>query len=386
MSVLLATGEFPLSGEWAFYDDSRLTSKHSLSAKVFHIPFIKLTKGLNLYAIVQRKPSSTDSAPNDYPSLKHYTSIEPLLQDPEVDLVVLSTPPNTHFSFASQALEHGKHVLVEKPFVPTSVEAEKLAALAKEKKRVLCVYQNRRWDADFLTVKKLLTQGTLGRVYEFETHFDRYRADKPTGTWKGELTMAQGGGVLYDLGTHLIDQAFALFGKPTAAYGKFVDQRQGKLVTGESPEEEPDSINAVLSYAEAGLLVHVRIGVLSVESQQPRFWVRGSKGTYHKTGLDTQEPQLRSGSHSVTDPGFGVDSAAFNGRLCVVNDDGSVDEKTYPNVEPETYLRFYELLAKSIESGKEEDVPVPASQSAEVLKIIEALKESAKTGKEVKLS
>ncbi|KAG6357201.1 hypothetical protein INS49_015079 [Diaporthe citri] len=336
---------------------------YGLSAKVFHIPFVAATKNLKLHSILQRKPSEGNSAPEDHPEVKHYTSFDTLLQDPEIDLVVLSTPPNTHFEQAKRVIESGKHVLAEKPFVPTSAEAEELVKLAKEKNKLLCVYQNRRWDADFLTVQHLLQENKLGRVYEFDTHFDRYRLDAPT-SWKSTLTMADGNGAIYDLGTHLLDQVYVLFGKPTAAYGKFTNQREGRLVSGVGGvENEPDSIYATLSYAEKGLLVHVRIG----------------------TGLDAQEPQLKAGM-KITDAGFGVDGAAYNGTIEVVQDDGSIQDFTFPNVEPQTYLRFYELLAKALASGKQDDLPVPAQEAAEVLKIVEAIQESARTGKEVSVA
>ncbi|KAK3328047.1 hypothetical protein B0T19DRAFT_423538 [Cercophora scortea] len=354
---------------------------YGLSAKVFHIPFIALTPSLVLHSIVQRRPSATDSAANDHPSVKHFTSVEPMLADPEVDIVILSTPPNTHFQLARDALNSGKHVLVEKPFVPTSAEADELATLARDKKRVLCVYQNRRWDSDFLTVQKLLRDGTLGRIVEFETHFDRLRLEKPT-TWKGKLGMDQGGGALYDLGTHLLDQVFVLFGIPTTVSAKFVDQREGRLVTGVGADQQPDSVSAVLSYAATGMLVYVRLGVASVESKQIRFWVRGTKGSYHKTGLDPQEDQLRSGT-PATDSAFGREDESRFGRLCFVADGGKVEDRVFPTVEPETYLRFYEMFAKAVASGKEEDIPVPATQAAQVLRIIEAIQESVKAGREV---
>ncbi|KAK3370429.1 hypothetical protein B0H63DRAFT_486989 [Podospora didyma] len=354
---------------------------YGLSAKVFHIPFIALTESLVLHSIVQRSPAPGNSAPDDYPSIKHHTSAETLLTDPEVDVVIISTPPNTHFPLARDALTNGKHVLVEKPFVPTSAEAEQLAAFAREKGLVLCVYQNRRWDSDFLTVQQLLRENTLGRVVEFETHFDRLRLEKPT-TWKGTLSMDQGGGVLYDLGTHLLDQVFVLFGMPSAVSAKFVNQREGRLVSGASISEEPDSVSAVLSYAETGMLVYVRSGVASVETNQMRYWVRGTKGSYHKAGLDPQEDQLRAGG-KATDVRFGVEDESRFGRLCVVTEGGKVEDCVCPTVEPETYKRFYELFGKAVASGKEEDVPVPASQAAQVLRIIEAVRESARTGRDV---
>ncbi|KAH6626721.1 hypothetical protein B0J18DRAFT_425464 [Chaetomium sp. MPI-SDFR-AT-0129] len=356
---------------------------YGLSAKVFHIPFVALTPSLKLHSILQRSPAPGNSAPEDHPDVKHVTSFDDLLADQDVHVIVLCTPPQTHYPFALAALDAGKHVLVEKPFVPTAAEADKLATRAREVGRVLCVYQNRRWDSDFLTVRKLIGDGTLGRVVEFETHFDRLRIAAPTAGWKASTGMAEGGGVLFDLGTHLLDQVFVLFGMPSGVYGKFVRQREGKLVKGVAGEaDEPDSVNIVLSYEETGTIVHVRVGVVSVESQQVRYWVRGSKGSYHKTGLDPQEDQLRSGG-KATDAKFGREDESKYGRVSLLGEGGGVTDSVYPTVEPDTYIKFYELFAKSLETGKEEDVPVPATQAAQVLRIIEAVKESVKTGKEV---
>ncbi|KAJ4302027.1 hypothetical protein N0V88_002160 [Collariella sp. IMI 366227] len=264
---------------------------YGLSAKVFHIPFIALTPTLKLHSILQRTPTPSSSAPADHPTAIHHTSFDALLADPDLDI----------------------HVLVEKPFVPTSAEADALASLAREKGLVLCVYQNRRWDSDFLTVQRLIGDGTLGRVVEFETHFDRLRIQAPSGSWKASMGMKEGGGVLFDLGTHLIDQAFVLFGMPR---------------------------------------------------------------------LDPQEDQLRVGG-KATDAGFGREDEAKYGRLSLLADDGTVADQVCPTVEPVTYLKFYELFAKAVESGKEEDVPVPATQAAQVLRILEAARESAQTGREV---
>ncbi len=308
-----------------------------------------------------------------------------MLQQADLDLVVVCTPPGTHVSFTRAALDAGKHVLVEKPFTPTSAEADDLVRRARERGRLLCVYQNRRWDADFLTLQALLRGGQLGRVYELETHYDRFRPSAPT-TWKGRLTMAEGGGAIYDLGVHVLDQVYVLFGMPTFVSAKFVNQREGRVLVGNMPEGEPDSFTAVLTYHEKGLLVFVRVGVLSVETQQVRFWVRGSKGSYHKTGVDPQEDQLKAGMEA-SDPGFGKEGSAWDGRLCLINEEsGAVEEMPWPNVAPAKYLALYEMLGRALETGKEEDLPVPASQAADVLRIVEGIKESAVSGKDVLLS
>ncbi|KAH8882288.1 NAD(P)-binding protein [Thozetella sp. PMI_491] len=355
---------------------------YGLSAKVFHIPFLGMTDQLVLHSIVQRAPAEGNSAPHDYPAIKHFTSADQLIQDPEVDVVIVSTPPNSHFQLTKQALEAGKHVLVEKPFVPTAAEAEQLDALAREKGRILCVYQNRRWDADFLTVQKLIRDDTLGRIVEFETHFDRFRLAKPT-TWKGTLGMDQGGGVIYDLGTHLLDQAYVLFGMPSTVSAKFVSQRDGKFLTGDVDGEGPDSFTVILSYNETGTVVFARVSVASAESRQPRFWIRGTKASYHKTHLDPQEDQLRAGM-KATDAAFGHEDSSRDGVLSVVKADGHVVDEPCPSISPpDTYVKFYRLFAGAVESGNQDEIPVTAAQAAQVLKIIEAARESARTGREV---
>lgn len=331
---------------------------------------------LTLHSIVQRNPpadpSPGASAPADHPSATHHRAAEPLLSDPAVDIVIVTTPPDTHFALAEAALRAGKHVLVEKPFVPTSAEARRLAEISEETGRLLCVFQNRRWDVDFLTVRRLLDEKKLGdRVVEFETHFDRYRPQAPSGTWKASLGPEKGGGPLYDLGTHLLDQVYVLFGMPRAVYAKMPSQRRDGV---------EDSLTALLSY-EDGLLVHVRVGVLSAEKTQLRFWVRGSGGSFRKLGMDPQENHLRAGG-SVTDPDFGVDPEP--GTVCVARSDGGFDEEEF-TVEPAGYGALLEGFVKAVRSGKAEDVPVTAAQAADVLRIVEAIRESTRTGSEVKL-
>lgn len=357
---------------------------YGMSATIFHIPFITTTPTLKLHSILQRNPSSSSSAPRDHPDVKHFTSLDQFLADADLNVVVITTPPQTHFSFAQQALQAGKHVLVEKPFVPSVAEANTLIDLAKEKSRLICVYQNRRWDSDFLTVQKLLAGGsTLGRIVEFETHFDRYKLEKPT-NWKGSLGMDQGGSALYDLGTHLMDQVYVLFGLPRGVFATFASQRDGQLSGPEHPDLEPDSVTAQLFYDD-GLIALVRIAVSSVEVQQPRFWIRGTKGSYRKTGLDTQEPQLKEGM-KTSDANFGLEGPEWNGKLALLGEGGSVTEQDQPNVKPETYSKIYELFGNALVGNSEKDVPVPASQARDVLRIIEAAKESAKTRREVQLS
>lgn len=353
-----------------------------MSAKIFHLPFIAITPSFKLHSILQRNPTPESSAPNDHPDLQHFRTLEPFLSDASLDVVVLTTTPDTHFALAQQALRAGKHVFVEKPFVTSSHEAAELIRLAEAEDRLICVYQNRRWDSDFLTVRKLLADGAaLGRVYEFETHFDRYRTARPT-SWKGELSLARGGTALYDLGTHLVDQVYALFGLPSGVFAKLVSQRDGRALGPEDPAVEPDSVNMQLFYGP-GLIVHVRVGVLSAETRQLRFWIRGTKGTYTKHGLDAQEDQLKAGM-DTSDARFGRDPDGWHGTLVTAGEDGTMSEVEYPNVEPVTYKKIYELFGEALR-GKG-PVPVPASEARDVLRILEAARESAMTRREVALS
>ncbi|KAL5357091.1 NAD(P)-binding protein [Aspergillus floccosus] len=350
---------------------------YGLAAKVFHIPFILKTPQFNLYSIVQRNPTIGDSAPDDYPNLRHYRDFKDLLADTNVDVVVVTTPPNHHFTMTKDALEAGKHVLTEKPFVPTAREADELDAVAKKTGRLLCIYQNRRWDSDFLILKHLLSRGDLGRIVEFNTHYDRYQAS-PSGGWRAGLGIVDGGSVLYDLGPHLIDQVYTLFGMPKSVHGRLISQRDGALDL-----HTPDNFYAQLVYPN-GMLVHIRVSSLSAEVDQPRYWVRGTQGSFHKKRVDPQEDQLKDGMTSA-DPGFGTESPG-NFHLVVVGDDGKLKEVSIPDLVPETYQALYNKFGRAVESGKEEEVPVKASQARDVLMIIEAIQESARTGKDVFIS
>ncbi len=342
-----------------------------MSAKVFHIPLIQVTPSFTLHSIVQRSPKPNNDASKDHPTAKIYHSAEEMFADASIDIIVVTTTPDTHFAFTKAALEGGKHAIVEKPFVPTAAEAQTLIDISKKTGKLICVYQNRRWDSDFLTARKLIADGTLGRVVEFETHFDRYKPVRPD-TWKGTLGMAQAGGVVYDLGTHLIDQAYILFGAPKTVTAVFSNQRN-------DGEAEPDSITVLLGYGAGGPLVTVKAGVLCVDTEQLRFWIRGSKGSFKKYYLDIQEDQLKAGL-KPGDKGFGIEGEDRSGKL-VVLEGAKPKSSVLKNIEPLTYATLYAGFAKAIEGGGESAVPVKASEARDVLKIIEVVKESAATGK-----
>jgi len=310
-----------------------------------------------------------------HPNVIHHTTLEPILADPSISLIIVTSSPDAHFSQAKACLEAGKHVLVEKPFVPTSAQADELIAIAKKHDKLLCVYQNRRWDTDFLTLQKLIKDDILGRVLEFETHYDRYRPETPV-TWKGTLNMSKGGGVLFDLGAHLLDQAVVAFGIPKTVTGFFSNERD---TTGKT--EEPDSFTAVLQYGQGKPFVTVKSGVRTIATPQLRFWVRGTKGSYRKSYIDIQEDQLKAGM-LPTHKGFGIESEERWGTLTTAKGQDMVETKQ-ENVQPETYHALYKGFVDAIEKGNEKLVPVKASEARDVLKVIEAVIKSASEGKSV---
>ncbi|KZF19103.1 NAD binding Rossmann fold oxidoreductase [Xylona heveae TC161] len=341
---------------------------YGMSAKVFHIPLITSLPELKLYAIVQRHPKPEDDAEKDHPGIKSYRSTEELVKDPAVDVVVITTVPETHYSLASLALEAGKHVVIEKPVTSTSEEADKLIALAKEKKLLLTVYQNRRWDADFATLTHLIKSGALGRVVEFESHFDRFRPEAPsTGSWKTQAGPASG--AIYDLGVHLLDQVVFALGLPKKITGFVGIQRQGETGGFE------DACTVLLHY-DGGVMATVKASVISPEEKQLRFWVRGDKGSYKKYHMDVQEDQLKAGK-KPGDSGFALEPKENYGVLTSAKD-GKIVSEAYPTIDPPTYVEFYRQLAQAL-SGQG-DVPVKPEQSRNIIKLIELAKESSREG------
>ncbi|KAI9774542.1 MAG: hypothetical protein M1840_002790 [Geoglossum simile] len=343
---------------------------YGLSAKVFHIPLILSVPALKLYGIVQRHPNPSDDAEKDHAGIRSWRSAEEMLRDPEVDVVVVSTIPDTHVELTRGALEAGKHVVVEKPFTPTTKEADELIALAKKHSRLLTVYHNRRWDTDFLTLQALLHSPTLGRIAEYETHFDRHRPTAPSSvSWK--YKPLPGSGAVYDLGSHLIDQAVVLFGVPTRITGFVASQRT------DCDGGVEDSCTVLLHWA-SGLLGTVKVGIVSPEVEQLRFWVRGERGSFKKFHLDIQESQLRAGKRPG-DPGFATEPTDHYGTLTTLSPTGTPTRQTYPTIEQTTYAEFYRIFARAL-SG-EGDVPVKPEEARDVIRLIELARESSRLGR-----
>jgi scyllo-inositol 2-dehydrogenase (NADP+) len=332
-----------------------------LAGQVFHTAVIDETPGLELACIVQR---SGNSAAERYPQAKIARSVEEMLADPSIELCVVATPNDLHFPLAEQCLRAGRHVVVDKPVTLTSAEAETLARLAKEKQVVFAPFHNRRWDGDFKTLRSLLASGRLGEPRVFESHFDRFRPQPKTGAWRG--TEAAGGGTLFDLGPHLIDQALALFGPPSHVWADVRIAREGVSVD--------DTFDLALTYTgedKGKLRVWLRAGILSA-SPGARFTLHGTKASYEKWGLDPQEAALKSGAR-FADAGFGVEPEKDWGSLTLP--DGQVEKVP---TETGDYRGYYANVRDAILGVGPLEVPAGAAWA--VASIIEAARESSRTG------
>ncbi|MCU1320222.1 MAG: oxidoreductase domain protein [Edaphobacter sp.] len=251
-----------------------------LAGRVFHAPFVSAVPGLRLDSIVQRRG---DEAAKAYPEARILRSFEEVLKDATIQLVVVGTPNETHFSLARQALLAGKHVVIDKPFAATSAEAKELGSIAAERGLVLAPFHNRRWDGDFLTVRKLIEEEALGRLVTFESHFDRFRPLPRENTWKEAGDLANG--MLFDLGPHLVDQVLALFGTPQGITASVRKDRDQTAIE--------DAFDITLEYPR--LRAHCRASMLACDAA-PRFLLHGTKGSFKKYGLDPQEPALVGGA------------------------------------------------------------------------------------------
>ncbi|MBH8596580.1 MULTISPECIES: oxidoreductase [unclassified Thermoactinomyces] len=335
-----------------------------LSGSTFHAPLIGHVENLELAAVVSSDPAKVHAR---YPDVKVVPDTEALLKMKEIDIVVISSPNLTHFDYAKKAIEAGKHVVVEKPFTVTSSEADQLIQLAEEKGVILTVYHNRRWDNDFLTIKKILDQQLLGRLSTFESHYDRYRPSVRR-RWKEQNL--PGSGVLYDLGSHLIDQALLLFGKPQTIWADLRAEREGT--------ESVDYFHLVLGYPELRVILHS--GSL-VREAGPRFILHGDKGSFIKYGLDPQEEQLKAGL-LPDELGFGEDEAKSYGQIHTTI--GSLQTKGRIQTIPGRYVSFYEQLAEAVRNDTKP--PVAAEEARDVIRMIEYAMQSAQEQRTITLN
>jgi scyllo-inositol 2-dehydrogenase (NADP+) len=325
------------------------------AGRTFHAPVIRAIGGLRLAAIVER--SGTDAA-DLYPEARVVRSLEQLLEIDSIRLVVLATPNPSHFELARACLLEGRDVVIDKPFATTYSEAAELVRLAKERGRLLSVYQNRRWDGDFMTVGELVRTSALGTLVRFESCFDRYRRQLKPGAWREQNH--PGSGILFDLGPHLIDQALLLFGEPVAVYADIRCEREGAVVD--------DSFDLVLHYPR--MRACLRASLLAAKPG-PRFVLRGTQACFVKFGLDPQEAALKALA-LPTAAGWGQEPPEAWGRIYAwVGNDRS--ERTVPT-QPGNYRRYYENIREAL-LGKEPVMVTPAAALC-VMRILELARQS----------
>ncbi|EEB07074.1 GFO/IDH/MocA family oxidoreductase [Schizosaccharomyces japonicus yFS275] len=352
-----------------------------VSASIFHFPYLEaLPKQYELYACWERRATETYSkAKEKYPNIKVFTNVDELLADTAIELVVVSLPPACHEEIVTKALNAHKHVVCEKPFTETVEEAKKLFELADKVDRLLCVYQNRRWDGDYMTVKNLIESGRLGQIVEFESHFDRYSVSLGSKkSWKGELGYANG--LLYGIGSHLIDQAIALFGEPVGVTAKVMNQRQFP------PLGLDDYYYIVLHYSADNEQLPTEVILRSTfvaPGYTPRFIVRGTKGTFVKEGFDPQEKQIAKGM-KPDDPAYGKDHPDNYGSLWYTDDvvEPDIIKETVPTTIGD-YRFFYRQIAKCIENNDRSLTPVPPQHTLSVQRVISASIQGSASGESV---
>lgn len=335
-----------------------------MSGQIFHAPFISTNPDFELTAIVER---SKDLSKDRYPQAHIMRSIDELLAS-DIELAVINTPDSTHYKYARQALEAGKHVIVEKPFCTTIDEGKDLIAMAKKNGLMLSVFQNRRWDSDFLTVKEIIDYELLGRLVEFESTFPRYRNYIKPDTWKE--TGQQGGGLIYNLGSHIIDQAVQLFGVPEALYADIDTLRTDGAV------DDYFMIHFIRPSKAPNLKVTLKSSYLMCEPE-PRFVLHGTEGSYVKYGLDRQEADLNAGLMPDT-PHWGEEDENIWGLLHTEKDDSSFSGR-YPSVAG-NYAGFYANIREYLRGSR------PLLTDAEyVLPVIQLIEAAIKSSKEQKV-
>ena len=330
---------------------------YGLAGAVFHAPLIATTPGLSLDAIVTRDATRRAQAKAEHPGARLVESVDELWElTPKLDLVVVATPNRTHVPIAHAALEAGIAVVVDKPFAPTAAEGRALIDEARRRGLLLTVFQNRRWDGDFLTLRRIVSDGALGALYRFESRFERWRP-KPKGGWRERSDPREAGGLLYDLGSHLIDQALTLFGAVDDVYAELDVRRPGV--------DAEDDVFVALTHRSG---VRSRLVMSAVSAQPgPRFRVLGASAAYVKWGLDPQEDALRGGAR----PGgadWGAEPPDHWGSL------GAADDAHPVPTEAGAYPTFYTGVAAALAGGPP---PVDPNDAVKGLEVIEAAHRSA---------
>lgn len=339
-----------------------------MSGKVFHAPFLKEHPGFFMSAVVER---SKEDSKEKYPEATIYRSVEEMLKNADIELVVVNTPVQTHFEYTKMALEAGKNVVVEKPFTVNVFQAEELVKLAEEKGLFLSVYQNRRFDRDYLQVQKIMSEGNLGNIKEAEIRFDRFRTE-PSGKAHKENPEATGSGSLHDLGSHLVDQAVQYFGFPERLFAD-VFSMKGK-------EFANDYFEIILFY-QNDLRVRLKSSVFTKEAHYA-YAIHGEKGSFLQERTDNQENELVAGAVPEYGKEWTQPLKEPDGILNYLNENKET-QRIFTSSESGNYMNYYQQIYEFIVFGYA--LPSPAEEIIKNMKIIDAAWESSKEGRIVAL-
>ncbi|WP_406068709.1 Gfo/Idh/MocA family oxidoreductase [Streptomyces sp. NBC_01020] len=345
---------------------------YGLAGSVFHAPLISATDGLVLDTVVTSNEERREQARAEFPGVRFAGSPDELWPyADELDLVVIASPNRTHVPLATAAIQAGLPVVVDKPLAGSAAEARELAALADERGLLLSVFQNRRWDNDFLTLRELIAEGRLGDVQRFESRFERWRPQLKGG-WRESGDPSEIGGLLYDLGSHIVDQALVLFGPVIRVYAESDVRRPGARAD--------DDTFIALTHAN-GVRSHLYASATTAQLG-PRFRVLGSAAGYVKHGLDPQEAALREGARPATTAHWGVEPESLWGRIGAGESPLTGGGSPVPTL-PGDYPAYYAGVAKALRDGGRP--PVTADEAAATLDVIEAARTSARDGVTVEL-
>ncbi|KAF1678397.1 MULTISPECIES: oxidoreductase [Bacillus] len=337
---------------------------YGLSGSVFHAPLLAV---LNEYHISKVMTSRTEEVKRDFPDAEVVHELKAITNDPGIELVIVTTPSALHYEHAMACIEAGKHVVIEKPMTATAEEGQKLKKAADEKGVLLSVYHNRRWDNDFLTIKKLIADGSLEDINTYQVSYDRYRPEVQATRWRDKEGVATG--TLYDLGSHIIDQTLHLFGMPKAVTANVMTQRENAKTV--------DYFHLIMDY---GKLQAILYGGSVVPANGPRYQIHGQHSSFIKYGIDGQEAALRAGK-KPKDDSWGADDPTFYGELTTVH---GTDKKTetIPSVNG-SYFTYYREIANSMRKG--DTLPVTAEEGINVIRIIEAAMKSSEEKRTIML-
>jgi predicted dehydrogenase len=345
---------------------------YGLAGSVFHAPLVTATQGMKIAAIVTSNPERQQQAKKDFPNAVILNSADDVWQRAsEFDLVVLATPNKTHAPFAIKAMELGLHVVIDKPMATSVEEAKSVVEVSKKTKRLVTIFQNRRWDNDFLTVKKIVDENKLGPITRFESRMDRFRPQPKAQAWRESADPNEAGGLLFDLGSHLIDQALVLFGQPKTVYAEMDIRR---------PFAQVDDDTFIAITFENGVRAHLSASVVARIPGQ-RIRISGLHGTYEKWGADPEEDALRAGMRP-DDPKWGKEPKEKWGRIAITKDDQEIDQ-IVESVDG-AWECYYTMVRDAITKGG--PLPVNPQDVITAMQVIEAAKKSAKQKQVVELS